>query len=305
MNHKQRTAVMIPCWNEALSIGQVVSDFKAVLPEADIYVFDNNSTDQTVLNAKNAGALVFSVPLQGKGHVVRRMFADIDADIYVLVDGDGTYDSATSRQMIKILCDENLDMVVGRRVANTAESYRPGHRLGNRLLTKFVAYLFGNVCQDMLSGYRIFSRRFVKSFPASSRGFEIETELTIHALDLRMGIKELDTPYAVRMPGSLSKLRTYQDGLMILLTIVKLFRNLRPKNFYGLIGILFSAAALTLAIPLLITYVEYGVVPRFPTAILVSGMMVIACLCFVCGLILNAVSSSRRELKYLTYLNVR
>lgn len=305
MNDSQRIAVMIPCWNEALSIGKVVSEFKAALPEAEIYVFDNNSTDQTVENAKRAGASVFLVPMQGKGHVVRRMFADIDADIYLLVDGDATYDASTAASMIQVLCDQKLDMVVGKRVASAMESYRPGHRLGNVLLTQCVAYLFGNFCKDMLSGYRVFSKRFVKSFPASSDGFEIETELTIHALDLKMGIQEIDTPYAVRMSGSLSKLRTYRDGFRILLTIVKLFRHLRPKYFYGLIGLLFALIALILATPLLITYLKLGVVPRFPTAILVSGMMVIACLSFVCGMVLNAISSARRELKYLTYLNIR
>ncbi len=303
MNHQKTIAILIPCWNEAVSIEKVVEGFRTVLPTAEIYVFDNNSTDETVLNAKKSGAIVFSVPFQGKGHVVRRMFADIDADVYVLVDGDATYDPLTVTEMLSIFENDKLDMVVGRRVTNSDAAYRRGHRLGNFLLTKFVAYLFGNLFKDMLSGYRIFSRRFVKSFPAISNGFEIETELTIHALDLKMGVREIDTPYLTREVGSSSKLRTYYDGMRILLIIFKLFRQLRPKIFYGLIGAGFLLGSLILSVPLFITYIQYGVVPRFPTAILVTGMMIISCLSFICGILLSSMSISRRQMRYLTYLN--
>ena len=226
-----RIAVLIPCYNEEATISTVVCDFRAALPEATIFVFDNNSRDRTVEIAKGAGAIVRHVPLQGKGNVVRRMFADVDADAYVLVDGDDTYHAASARDMVARLFAENLDMVVSRRVTNETAAYRQGHLLGNWVFTEFVALLFGRAFTDILSGYRVFSRRFVKSFPALATGFEIETELTVHALELRMPIEEIDAPYKSRPAGSASKLNTYRDGIRILWTILKLFRQERPLWF--------------------------------------------------------------------------
>lgn len=299
-----RIAVLIPCYNEEVAIGAVVRDFRAALPEASIYVFDNNSRDRTVEIAREAGAIVRRVPLQGKGNVVRRMFADVDADAYVLVDGDDTYHAAIAQTMVARLFDENLDMVVSRRVTDEAAAYRQGHRFGNWVLTECVARLFGRAFADILSGYRVFSRRFVKSFPALATGFEIETELTVHALELRMPIEEIVAPYKSRPEGSVSKLNTYRDGVRILWTILKLFRQERPLAFFGAIGGVLWLASLLLAAPLLQTFAETGLVPRFPTAILVTGMTLTGFLSLACGLILDTVTRGRHEMKRLAYLQI-
>ena len=297
-------AVILPCYNEEAAIGTVVSDFMKALPEARIYVYDNNSKDRTSAVAAAAGAIVRTETLQGKGNVVRRMFADIDADIYLMCDGDITYDAASAPALVAKLIDENLDMVVGCRVDQDVAAYRAGHRFGNALFTGFVANLFGNRFTDILSGYRVFSRRYVKSFPALSNGFEIETELTVHALQLRMPIGEMDTPYGARVEGSTSKLSTYRDGYRIMKMIIKLFKNERPLAFFGLIFVLLALLSVGLTIPLIITYLETGLVPRLPTAVLATSIMLIGFLSMTCGLILDTVTHGRREIKRLAYLTV-
>lgn len=297
-------AVILPCYNEEAAIGAVVEGFRKELPQARIYVYDNNSKDRTSAVAAAAGAIVRSETLQGKGNVVRRMFADVDADIYLMCDGDITYDAASAPALIAKLIDENLDMMVGCRVDSEAAAYRAGHRFGNALFTGFVANLFGNRFTDILSGYRVFSRRYVKSFPALSNGFEIETELTVHALQLRMPIGELDTPYGARLEGSQSKLSTYRDGWRILRMITKLFKDERPLFFYSLIFALLALVSLGLSVPLLTTYLETGLVPRLPTAVLAASTMLLACLALTCGLILDTVTHGRREIKRLAYLTV-
>jgi glycosyltransferase involved in cell wall biosynthesis len=299
-----RIAVLIPCYNEEVAVAQVVHDFREALPQARIYVFDNNSTDDTRANAFAAGAIVRHVARPGKGNVVRRMFADVDADIYVLVDGDATYHAASTRSLIDKLVGENLDMVVGTRVHEQDEAYRRGHQFGNRLLTGAMTRIFGGSFTDMLSGYRVFSRRFAKSFPAMSRGFEIETELTIHALELRMPYGESATPYGARPEGSTSKLSTYSDGIRILSTIIKLFAIERPLQFYGVLAGVLAAVALVLGIPLFLTYLETGLVPRFPTAILSTGLVMLSAISFVTGVILETVTIGRREAKQLRYLAI-
>jgi glycosyltransferase involved in cell wall biosynthesis len=301
-----RIAAVIPCFNEALAIAQVVAGFRAALPEAEIHVFDNNSTDDTAAVARAAGAIVTRVAARGKGNVVRRMFADVEADVYVMVDGDATYDTGAARRLIDRLIGDNLDMVVGNRVddGQDALTYRAGHRFGNRLLTGAVTRLFGGGLTDMLSGYRVFSRRYVKSFPALSRGFEIETELTVHALELRMPYAEESTAYSTRPEGSHSKLSTYRDGWRILETICKLFISERPLRFFTIIAALFAAASLALVIPLLLTYLHTGLVPRLPTAVLATGSMLSAMLSLVCGTVMHAVTLGRREAKRLRYLAI-
>ena len=297
-----RIAVLVPCYNEEAAIAQVVADFRAVLPDAAIYVYDNNSTDRTIEVARSAGAMVRRERRQGKGHVVRRMFGDVDADIYVLVDGDATYHAPSVHAMIARLLDGGLDMVVGARRDQEEAAYRPGHRLGNRILTGFVGHVFGAAFADMLSGYRVFSRRFVKSFPALSAGFEIETELTVHALNLELPVAEVETPYFARPAGSVSKLSTWRDGVRILRTIVRLYRAERPLPFFGSIGGLLALIAILLAVPIFVTYVEEGLVPRLPTALLSTGLMILACLSVACGLVLDTVTRGRREMKMLAYL---
>lgn len=304
MNEQPKIVVLIPCYNEEVAIDAVVRDFRSALPEATIYVFDNNSRDRTVEVAKQAGAIVRHVPLQGKGNVVRRMFADIDADAYVLVDGDDTYHAPSARSMVDQLFADSLDMVVSRRITDEKAAYRQGHRFGNYLLTECVARLFGRSFTDILSGYRVFSRRFVKSFPALSTGFEIETELTVHSLELKMSIKEIDTPYKSRPEGSFSKLNTYRDGVRILMTILKLFRQERPLLFFSTLGICLGLGSLGISIPLFVTYIETGLVPRFPTAILATGIMLSAFVSITCGLILDTVTRGRHETKRLAYLQI-
>jgi glycosyltransferase involved in cell wall biosynthesis len=298
-------AVLVPCYNEDKAIGKVVADFRAVLPAATIFVFDNNSTDRTVEVARAAGAEVFTEQHQGKGHVVRRMFTDIEADIYVLVDGDATYDAPSAPRMVELLLKERLDMVVGGRVDDDVAAYRAGHRTGNWLLTGFVGQVFGREFSDMLSGYRVFSRRFVKSFPVLSGGFEIETELTIHALELELPVAEVQTPYYPRLAGSASKLNTWRDGLRILLTIFRLYRAERPLRFFATLGAALTRVAVGLAIPVLVTYFETGLVPRLPTAVLAMGLMLLAFLSVSAGLVLDTVTRGRREMKLFAYLAQR
>ena len=299
-----RMVVLIPCYNEAVAIGSVVRAFRAALPEAAIYVYDNNSVDDTVAQARAAGAVVRTERLQGKGHVIRRMFADVDADVYVLVDGDATYDPASAPAMVAMLLAEGLDMVNGTRVSDAAAAYRLGHRLGNVVLSGIVRAIFGNRITDMLSGYRVFSRRFVKSFPALSSGFETETEFTVHALELDMPVGELPTPYRERPPGSLSKLNTYRDGVRILGTIVQLVKEERPLPFFGLAGLALLLVAVIIAVPVVAEFMRTGLVPRMPTAILATGLVLLGFLSFVCGLVLDSVARGRKEVKRLAYLAV-
>ena len=303
LSARPRIAVLVPCYNEEQTIARVVADFRAALPTATIYVYDNNCLDGTAAYAAEAGAEVRHEMLQGKGNVIRRMFADVDADIYVLVDGDGTYDAASAPEMIQLLIDDHLDMVNGARIGDST-AYRYGHRFGNRMLTGIVSAVFGRQLSDILSGYRIFSRRFVKSFPGLSRGFEIETELTVHALELRLPIAEMHTPYGARPEGSTSKLDTWRDGMRILAMIVLLIKEERPMQFFGAMALVLSAGALFLAAPLFVTYMSTGLVPRFPTAILATGLMLAAFLSFACGLILGTVTRGRSEMKRLHYLSI-
>ena len=297
-----RIAVLIPCYNEELTVGSVVSGFRTALPNADIYVFDNASTDATRMNALAAGAQVRHVAIPGKGNVVRRMFADIDADIYLMADGDATYHAPSAPRLVAKLISEHLDMVVGARKHDDADAYRAGHQLGNRLLTGTMTRIFGGRFTDMLSGYRAFSRRYVKSFPAMSHGFETETEFTIHCLELRMPYGEVETPYGVRPEGSTSKLRTYSDGIRILKTIVKLFAIERPLVFYSLLALLLMLTGIGLATPLLQTYLQTGLVPRLPTAILATGLCLTAATSLTTGIVLETVTVGRREAKQLRYL---
>jgi glycosyltransferase involved in cell wall biosynthesis len=297
-----RIAVLIPCYNEAEAIASVVRDFAAALPEATIFVYDNNSRDATRERAREAGAIVRAETHQGKGNVVRRMFADIEAEVYVLVDGDGTYDAVSARGMVDLLLAESLDMVNGARVAAAAAAFRPGHRFGNRMLTGAVAAIFGDRVKDMLSGYRVMSRRFIKSFPALASGFETETELTVHALELRLPIAEVQTPYRDRPAGSQSKLRTFRDGWRILRTIFFLVKEERPMQFFSVVAALLVGAAAVLGWPLLTEYFETGLVPRFPTAILATGLIILGFISFIAGLILDTVTLGRREMKRLHYL---
>ncbi len=304
MSEALKTAVLIPCYNEETAIAQVVGAFRRALPDAQIFVYDNNSKDKTIEVARAAGAIVRSEPLQGKGNVVRRMFADIEADIYVLVDGDATYDAASAPAMIKKLLDNQLDMVNGARVTEIQEAYRAGHRFGNWMLTSMVSLIFGNRFKDMLSGYRVFSRRYVKSFPALAVGFETETELTVHALHLRMPTDEVETPYKDRPVGSLSKLSTFKDGFRILWMILVLIKEEKPMPFFSLIAAALGFISIALMLPILAEYIETGLVPRFPTAILSTSLMIMAFLSFACGLILDTVTRGRNEMKRMRYLNV-
>ena len=297
-------AVLLPCFNEATTIAGVVRHFKKIMPEANIYVYDNNSTDHTTAEAEQAGAIVRKEPLQGKGNVVRRMFADIDADVYVLADGDETYDIASAPIMVSTLIRNKLDMVAASRVSTETTAYRPAHQFGNRFLSGLVAWLFGDRFKDILTGYRVFSRRFVKSFPALSWGFEVETELTVHALELRMPSEEIETPYHPRPAGSESKLNTWRDGTRIFMTILLLLKEVRPMFFFTSISLVLATASVLLAWPLLTTYMETGLVPRFPTAILSTGLMSVAFITMICGIILDSVTRGRRELKRMSYLNI-
>jgi glycosyltransferase involved in cell wall biosynthesis len=298
-----RIAVLVPCYNEEAAVAAVVKGFRQALPAAQIHVYDNNSRDRTAEVAREAGAEVRSERRQGKGHVVRRMFADIDADVYVLVDGDATYDAPSAPRMIEKLLAEHLDMVVGLRIDQEQAAYRRGHRTGNYMLTSFLSSVFGQAFKDILSGYRVFSRRFVKSFPVLSDGFEIETELTVHALELAMPVAEVETPYYARPEGSFSKLNTWGDGFRILRTILKLYRTEKPLRFFTAIGAFLALVSIGLAIPILVVYLETGLVPRLPTAVLSTGLMIVAVLSVSSGLVLDTVTRGRREMKLLAYLS--
>lgn len=300
---RSRIAVLLPCYNEETAIAQTVTEFRAALPEATIYVYDNNSRDRTEEIARAAGAIVRKERIQGKGAVVRRMFADIDADIYVMADGDATYDAGAAPMLVARLCEEQLDMVVGSRVHQAEKAYRRGHVLGNRIMTSVLARLFGRSFTDIFSGYRVFSRRFAKSFPVLSVGFEIETEISVHALELKLPTAEIETAYSARLAGSASKLSTFGDGWRILRTIATLYRIERPLSFFGVIAIILATVALLLALPLMATYVKTGLVPRFPTAILVTSLVLLGALSFFAGLILDTVVRGRREVRRLAYLS--
>ena len=302
IERRLKVAVLIPCLNEAAGIANVVQGFRDALPDATVYVYDNASTDDTGAVAQRAGAQVRREPMRGKGNVVRRMFADVEADVYVMADGDGTYDAASAPKMVAMLCEQHLDMICGKRVDTEQEAYRHGHRFGNRVLTGLVANLFGDSVTDILSGYRVMSRRFVKSFPALSKGFEIETELTVHALDLRVPIAEVATPYGARAQGSASKLNTWRDGWRILRTIAKLVKEERPFAFFFSGGAVLALLSVALATPVVIQFLETGLVERIPTAVLATGVMLVAVMSFVCGLILDTVTRGRRELKRMHYL---
>ncbi len=299
-----RTAVLIPCYNEEQTIEKVVSDFRKIIPNALVYVYDNNSSDQTIKVARQAGAIVRREPLQGKGNVIRRMFADVEADIYVLVDGDETYDPNSAPAMIARLLDRQLDMVNGARITKNNKAYRPGHRFGNWMLTRIVAWIFGNRFTDMLSGYRVFSRRYVKSFPALSSGFETETELTVHALELRMPTDEVMTPYNNRPVGSDSKLSTFKDGFRILWSIFVLIKEEHPMLFFTIIAFLLFGIALVLSLPIWAVYWETGLVPRLPTALLSGTIVSLGFISLACGLILETVTRGRWEMKRMRYLNI-
>jgi glycosyltransferase involved in cell wall biosynthesis len=299
-----RIAVLVPCYNEELSIGTVVREFRAQLPDAEIYVYDNNSSDRTSEVAREAGAIVCHERFQGKGNVVRRMFADVEADTYVLVDGDGTYNAPSVPYLLEAYVKGRADTVNGARVTDTKDAYRTGHRFGNFMLTSLVGAIFGRQFKDILSGYRVFSRRFVKSFPALSRGFEIETELTIHALELRMATFEVETPYHARPKGSASKLRTFRDGWRILMTIIKLVKEERPLQLFAFSFAVLAFLSTALGVPIAIEFSQTGLVPRFPTALLATGLMLLAFLSLACGLILDTVTRGRQELKRMQYLSI-
>lgn len=297
-------AVLIPCYNEAITIGKVITDFQLVLPEATIYVYDNNSTDDTIRVAELTGAIVRREPRQGKGNVVRRMFAGIEADIYILIDGDDTYDALASRNLVEVLLKDHLDFINALRESTAKGAYRTGHRFGNWLLTGLVRQIFGRQFNDMLSGYKILSRRFVKSFPAMSSGFETETEPAVHALELRMPCTEIATNYRERPPGSVSKLRTYSDGAQIMMLIGRLVKDERPLQFFGLTGIVLILLGSGLSTPLLFTYLETGLVPRLPTAVLSVALVLVGVLSIFAGLVLDMTTKSRREMKRLIYLSL-
>ena len=298
-----RIAVLVPCYNEEPTVAAVVAGYRAALPTAATYVYDNASSDRSVEAAAKAGAVVRTETRRGKGNVVRRMFADIEADIYVLVDGDATYDPAAAPAMVRELIEQRLDMVVGCRREIIDDAYRAGHRFGNYILTAFLARLFGRAFTDILSGYRVFSRRFAKTFPSLSSGFEIETEITVHALELRMPVSEVMTDYGARREGSTSKLSTYRDGTRILWTMLTLFRQEKPFAFFAIVAGLLALAAVVLAVPLAITYSETGLVPRLPTAVLCTGLVILAFLSLTCGLILDTVTRGRLEMRRLAYLS--
>lgn len=299
-----RLAVLVPCFNESLTIGQVIGDFRAALPTAKIYVYDNNSHDGTAEIARAAGAIVRLEPRQGKGNVVRRMFGDIEADIYILVDGDGTYDAKAAPFLVGRVLKDDLDFVNGARAEVSQQAYRRGHRLGNRVLTGLVQSVFGREFRDMLSGYKVMSRRFVKSFPAMSSGFETETELVVHALELRMPAAEITTAYHERPEGSVSKLRTYRDGARILYLILRLMKDERPLQFFGALSAALLVAALVLVAPVVVTFAETGLVPRLPTAVLSLGIVILSVLTFFTGIVLDLTTRTRQELKRLLYLSV-
>ena len=297
-------AVLFPCFNEEAAIYDVVKDLKQRLPQAKVYVYDNNSVDETVNRALAAGAIVFREPRQGKGNVVRRMFADIDVDIYLMIDGDGTYDTGYAPEMIDTLISEKLDMVVAVRIEQTDTAHRSGHKFGNLLFNKVLSIFFKSEFKDIFSGYRVFSRRFVKSFPALSSGFDIETELSIHSLEMSLPVKEIETPFFERIEGSVSKLSTFKDGFKILWRMIFLFKEIKPLIFFGVFFLLLAGLSLFLGYPVVLEFLSTGLVPRFPTAILSVGVMLLGFLSLTCGFILDSLSYSRKEAKRLRYLSL-
>ncbi|CAH1687898.1 Glycosyltransferase involved in cell wall biosynthesis [Hyphomicrobiales bacterium] len=304
MSSEPRIAVLVPCYNEAASIDAVVRDFRASLPQADIFVYDNNSTDDTVAIATAAGAIVRSEPRQGKGFVVRRMFADVDADVYVIVDGDDTYDASAAPRLVELVLKDNCDLVNGARVPTNEAAFRAGHKFGNRMLSALVSMIFGKRNNDMLSGYKALSRRMVKSFPIKSSGFEIETELLIHVLELGLPVAEIRTPYRERGEGSESKLRTYRDGFRIIWLISHLIRDEKPLQFFAAVAAILALVAVALGVPVVITFAETGLVPRLPTALLATGLVISSLLALTAGLVLDSVARARREFKLLSYLGL-
>jgi glycosyltransferase involved in cell wall biosynthesis len=296
-------AVLLPCYNEGSAIYNVVKAFKDTLPTAQIYVYDNNSTDDTRHQAALAGAIVRQELRQGKGHVVRRMFSDIEADIYIMADGDGTYDTASAPLLIQLLLENELDMVVGTRREQTDSAHRTGHKLGNILFNWALKILFLSPFKDIFSGYRVFSRRFVKSFPALSAGFDIETEMSIHTLFNQIPFMEFETPFFDRAEGTESKLSTFKDGIKIMWRMVHLFKEYKPMPFFGGIGSVLGLTALVLGFPILREFLATGLVPRIPTALLCTGLSVTAMLSFVCGFILDSLCRMRKENMRLFYLN--
>ena len=294
-------AILLPCCDEEAAIASVVQDFKQHIPDASIYVYDNNSSDNTIRCAEGAGAIVRREPMQGKGNVVRRMFADIEADIFIMSDGDGTYDISTSPELVRQLITEQLDMIVGVRVPEKG-AHRKGHSFGNFIFNKIIFFIFEDKYTDIFSGFRIFSKRFVKTFPALSKGFEVETEICIHALDLDVPLKEVPVRYSKRIAGSSSKLRTFSDGFVILRTIVSMFREVKPFTFFNIISVVLMFVAFLIGYPLVVTWIETGLVPRIPTAIIVMGLIVLSFICVTCGLVLDCVARGRKESKRLSYL---
>lgn len=301
----RRIAVLVPCYNEALTVAKVVADFRAALPACVVYVYDNRSTDGTGDIARSAGAVVRREERPGKGGVMRRMFAEVDADIYIVTDGDATYDAARAPEMVERLTRDDLDVVTGVRDHEERDAaYRRGHRFGNRAFNALLGLLFGEQPTDMFSGYRVMSRRFVKSFPAEARGFEIETELTVHALELRVPTAEVVTRYFERPDGSASKLSTWRDGVRILATMARLFRDVKPLPFFAIFALLFALVGLALGISVIVEYMDTHLVPRLPTAVLATGLVLLASLSLACGMILDSVARGRREAKRLAYLAV-
>jgi glycosyltransferase involved in cell wall biosynthesis len=301
---EKNIAVLIPCYNEGLSIGAVVSNFFKVFPTCRVCVFNNNSTDNTIEEAIAAGAEIYNVKLQGKGNVVRRMFADIEADIYLIVDGDGTYPAVSAHILLNKFLSEKADLAIGRRVSSHASAYRFGHVFGNKLLSGVVKFIFGEGVDDLLSGYRFMSRRFVKSFPCESIGFEIETELSVHALEMRMNIVEVDIPYLPRHLGSVSKLNTYKDGIKIFFAILKLFRELRPFIYFGSLGLLSSFLSVSFGSIVIVEFMNTGFITKIPTAILSASLGICSLVFFATGIILNSVSNGRKELKRYIFLGI-
>lgn len=297
-----RIAVLLPCYNEGKAISQVVGQLKTTLPSAIIYVYDNNSTDDTSQQAHLAGAIVRKEPKQGKGQVVRRMFSDIDADIYLMMDGDGTYDVASAPKLIQALIDEQLDMVIGTRAQNE-QAFRKGHQFGNKIFNMTLKTLFQSNFTDIFSGYRVFSKRFVKSFPALTTGFDTETELSVHALEINCPCQEIETPFFERALGTASKLNTFKDGFRILWRMCFLFKEVKPFYFFGIIALVFFLLSMGLGYPVIKTYFLTQWVYKVPTAILAAALMILSFISFTCGLILSSVSYARREMKKLMYLN--
>ncbi|MDF2916398.1 MAG: glycosyl transferase family 2 [Microbacterium sp.] len=302
MSASPTIAALVPCYNEELSIASVVRDLRAAVPEITVYVYDNASTDRTVEVARAAGAIVRSEERKGKGNVVRRAFADVEADIYVLIDGDDTYDAAALPEMIATLIEGPYDHILGVRNETTESAYRPGHSLGNKGFNWLVGSIFGSDVSDMLSGYRVMSRRFVKSFPALSREFEIETELTVHAMSVRVPQAEVSVGFKDRPEGSESKLRTYHDGFRILNLIAQLVRHERPMFFYGVVASILVLIGILLGIPVVVDFFQTGLVPRLPSAVLALGVVLAGGLAASIGLILDGVLKARREVSRLNYL---